>query len=135
MMVEREDVHRLTREGFAPADVSVILTGRARSAPTVERLLRTPFKTFDETDTYIDEVAVRRALGGDREVYRHLTPTERLEFTRRADALFDSEREAEWRAPSGRHSMTCTKNNLLALLGVSSQGWRRLKAAVREAEA
>lgn len=40
-----------------------------------------------EADTYIDEIALERALAGDRVVARSLTSFERLEFVKRGGAL------------------------------------------------
>lgn len=123
-----EMIRDLADEGFNAEDISVILTGRRMLTRRVEKVLSGAVKirTFDATDTYIDEVAIERASRGDREVWRNLTPTERGEFVRRTEARFQAEAESEWRAHTGRAARTALKSNLLDLLGVTSDHWRML---------
>lgn len=44
-----------------------------------------------KSDGIIDQIAIRRALGGDRAVYKALTPDERDEFWRSDAAIFSKE--------------------------------------------
>ena len=120
---QRDLIFERPAEGRTPLEIAAELNlprDRWSVARWVERVLH-------RYDPHVDEVAVRRAMQGDRPVYRRLTPAERVEFTRRAAALFAERGDHGDLAglPAGSDP-TDSRKALLGALHISESHWRTL---------
>ena len=83
----------LANRGADERDISLLVFGTPWRTVTVRDVVSNP----ERYDPVVDEVAVRRAMDGDREVWQNLTHHERRQVLLLVKARWDDDRaEEEW---------------------------------------
>jgi hypothetical protein len=114
MVIQRaiEDVREaylLAEQGLGPADIERVTDGRIQ-----RRVAWTWLRYPERFSPFLDEIALERALHGEREVYANLSSYERQVFWERSCKLSEAER-AEVADRNCKYNM-----NLASTLGVTT---------------
>lgn len=112
----------LANRGANPVDISLLVYGNIHMTETIRAVLRDP----ERYDPVVDEVAVRRALDGDLEVWQNLTHHERRQVLLLVKARWEDDRaEERWaRELFGKsQNRGCPREELSPWFGALAQDW------------